>query len=368
MHAMTPAMKRRFKVAGLLGVCLLIIDTWLAFWSGHSIDFTTGCIYALISVGSGVLLVMAAYYWLTDWRFVGGVIAVMWIPVFCFNVWSQIGMHTSARMSDVQQASVQSEKRSDVEKEKGEIEAERLALVGARQALVEGKGVGSGWSSTRPVAAWQSDITTKEGDKVYQRSKQCSNVTIPESRKFCDELNELRANHAAAIKMEETDKRIAAADKGLASVRTRLANTNPGHSTAGNSSTIQAKILGLSLASNPNMTQTTVANEGTGIATAVILCLLAALLILADAFPHLMEAREAHRSYVPGSAPPRSFAATSQGSAQAFAPRSAAPALTAPVPYIINNTNTTDNDARSAAQAANDALNRLRLSLARAYA
>jgi hypothetical protein len=360
---LTPATRRYFHIAGVLGFALMVIDTWLAFKSGITIDTVTGCIYALVSLGSGIMLVIAGLFYVSNFKAVGRFIAALWVPVFCFNVWSQIGMHTSARMTDVQQASVQSEKRGDVEKEKQELEAERIALVGALENIKEGKGVGSGWSSTRPVSAWKADISNMEGDKVFARSKQCANVTIDESRKFCDTLKELRANLAAAEKMEETERKIAAANVGLAKVREKLAHTDPGHSTAENSSTIQAKILaGFDLASKPGASQITIANEGSGIMTAFLLGLLAALFILIDAYPHLLEAYEANQGGRPRSPPSSGRTVTASTSRVRYGD---APAL--PQPLILNHTNTEDSEARKAASAAQDALNSLRHQLAQAY-
>lgn len=104
-----------------------------------------------------------------------------------------------------------------------------IALI---EASIKERSKGAGWLSTKPVAAWDADIKNMEGDKIYTRSKQCGNVTLPDSRAFCDKLNEARANLAVASVHEKDMATLATSKATLAEMRSVARDDKPGISAA----------------------------------------------------------------------------------------------------------------------------------------
>lgn len=289
-----PSMKPYFKLAGVLGFCLLAIDVVLAFKFGVSIDTTTGIIYALIAVGSGVLLVIAAYFWMTGVKPLGALLAIVWVPVFMFNVWSQIGTHTSGRMGDVQQAALQGDVFSQVTKNKDEFEAKRKFFLDRRVTLkanmTDLTQLKVGAWSVNVVPATAADLDPLiEAKKLEVGNESKRGGCQQKCEGFTNQLSHLQRLRALAVEVADNEKQLSATEAGLANTREKLAHTDAGHSSATNQSSLYAKIMAMSLSSKPNSEQITIANEATGIFSAILLCLLSAALVFAEAWPRLME-------------------------------------------------------------------------------
>jgi hypothetical protein len=276
-------LKPHFKALSVLGVLLMAGDTWLSFKFGSTISWEMAIIVAAISIASGFLLVVALYFHKAGIKNLGRGLAVAWVMAFAFNVWSNMGVSTANRMGEVQQASLQ---KATYEGRQNKIEeSERsLKVFEANLArLLED----NAWAASvtadglRAQSATLDRAIAQEGDK---RNGGC--------RRKCIELMNQKAavdkQIAVAEQRSDLTNRIEANKQVLAKLRADLAQTDGGISATANQSTLYAKLISWNLAADPNADMVTVANESTGIASAIVLALLAAVVTLAAAWPTLM--------------------------------------------------------------------------------
>lgn len=288
--AISPGMKKYFMMATVLGAVLLIADIWNAVTFGLSVGGSGPFIYGGIALASGVLLVIAAYFWLSRaanplYKPIVFAILSVYPAIFCLNVWSQIGVVSADRMSDVQHASLQDEKRADVVKERDDAE-DRLKVFNAQLAkLMEMQP----WVATVKAEALREKIATldksisEEGDK---RNGGCKRKCLD----LMAQKTKVEEQVAAAEQRQNIEGQIAATQKVLNDARAKLAKTEAGESKTRNASRIYASLINWSLSGKANESQVEVANNGTGIVTALVLCMAAATMTLVSALPHLAEA------------------------------------------------------------------------------
>lgn len=284
-----PGMKKYFMMASVLGFALLAADLWNAVVFGLSVGGAGPFIYGGIALASGVLLVIAAYFWINRSAnplfkpVVFGILAV-YPMIFGLNVWSQIGVVSADRMSDVQHASLQDGKRADVAKERDEAE-QRLKVFTERLAKLNEQ---NGWVASVKAEALRDELKTIEDTIASESQSQNGGC----KRRCLDAMNaKKRINERITVaeQRDDLDKQITATQKILNDARAKLASTSAGDSKTRNASRLYGKLLNASLSKEVNDAQVDVANEGTGIATAIILCLAAAIMTLVSAIPHLTE-------------------------------------------------------------------------------
>lgn len=64
------------------------------------------------------------------------------------------------------------------------------------------------WAATTTPEALKAEVANFEGDKLFKRSKQCADVTLPDSRAFCDQVKDARARLANITDMNAKADRI----------------------------------------------------------------------------------------------------------------------------------------------------------------
>ena len=235
-------------------------------WMGHAFTVIAACMTAsfgwslggdeftakvLIALGLALVTVLVAKLlsaidieWRAGNKKVAGWLLVAWCVGVGVEYFSHIGFTVGHRSSDVQKASLQTTVYTDT---RGGLDEAKSRVAFFEKRLSELKG-GEGWSSTRPVAAWQADIANLEGDFLYKRSKQCANVTQPDSRAFCDRLKELRANLATAEEHAKTTAMLVAARNGLDKARSAAVEVKKGDSAAFSQTEMVAQVATWSLA------------------------------------------------------------------------------------------------------------------------
>lgn len=110
--------------------------------------------------------------------------------------------------------------------------AETERAIKTLESVEQSRLASAGWISTKPAPAWKAEISNLEGDKIFTRSKQCSNVTLPDSRAHCDKLTEARANLATAEAHERDAASLAALRTKLQELRAQAREDKPGMSAA----------------------------------------------------------------------------------------------------------------------------------------
>lgn len=270
-----------FRAIGVLSVLALVGDTWLSSKFGASISWEMAPILAVISMASGLLLVAALFFIRLGWRGLGYGLAAAWVPVFAFNCWSNMGVSTANRMGEVQAARVQQTTYDGAQANVTEAKAS-LDLFNKQLAnLLEA----NKWAATVTADGLRNQIAELRKSEIAEsRLGGCGR----KCRAIQDQIASVQGQIAVAEQRADLTQRIDATKRVIASARTKLASTDKGISATANQSSLYAKLISFNLAADPSNDMVTVANEGTGIATAIILAIIAAALTLAGAWPHLM--------------------------------------------------------------------------------
>lgn len=276
-------LKPHFKAITALGLAAMVVDTLMSAAFGWTIGAVPMIGLAIVSLASGLFLVAAFFFHRIKWHAVGNVAAAVWALAFIFNCWSNMGVATSTRMGEVQQASVQQTTYKERQKASEEAEA-RLALFGKQLTELTTQ---NAWTATVSAAGLRQQVAdlnkSRESEsKLGGCGRKCRSIE--------DKIADISGKIAVAEQRDDLTKRIEATKAVLAKAREELAGTKAGVSATANQSTLYAKLISFNLASDPEAAMVTVANEGTGIALAIVIALVSAFLTLVGALPHLMEA------------------------------------------------------------------------------
>ena len=124
------------------------------------------------------------------------IVMVGWVFVFVLNVVAAVGSVGWQRKGE-QHASKAVQQVSLGDQEAVASNAQLIAVTEGNIAEVTKNLTNTtSWSVEVVPTALKASIVSMEGDRVYARSKQCANVTLPESRSFCDKLAGLRGRLA----------------------------------------------------------------------------------------------------------------------------------------------------------------------------
>ena len=274
-------LKPYFRAISWLGVLALIGDTALSALFGWTIGLIMVPVLAVISLASGLLLVAALFFDRIGWRPLAIGLAVAWVPIFLFNAWSNMGVATSNRMGEVQLAHAQ--QKTYAERGNAVKEAKReLALFEKQLATLIER---NAWAATVTADGLRQQITALQAAEASEsRLGGCG----PKCRAIQDKIASVQGQIAVAEQRQDLTQRIASTKAILGKHRATLATTKAGISNTANQSALYAKLMSWNLAADPDRDMVTVANESTGIATAIILALISAALTLVGAWPHLV--------------------------------------------------------------------------------
>lgn len=277
-----------FRAIAYIGLGLMAVDTIMSATFGLTIGYIPMIGLALISLGSGLLLVAAEFFRRIGWTPIAAVTVGVWFLAFTFNAWSNMGVATSTRMGEVQQATVQ--QTTYAERQKAAEEA-ALTIKNFTAQLDDLR-----WAPVVTASSLRDQIAETEA-MAERESRRGGCGRICEGHKA--NLVELQKQLGAVEKRTNIEKQIAATEKVLAEARGTLAETKAGISATANQSTLYAKLISFNLADNPDASAVTVANESTGIAMAIVIAIASAFLTLVGALPHLTGANPSLTRYDP---------------------------------------------------------------------
>lgn len=259
-----------------LAAVAIVVDAVICYNYGVTNTFWHGVGFALLAA---VLAVMpdAAY---EEWqkKAYGSAVAIaagclIMLPV---AYQSHLGYSASVRVGDINIVAAKSEVRDN---RRGSIEQARKDHAMAEAAIERLKWL----PSTVTVDGAEADIKNLEGDRIYARSRQCTNVTLPESRAFCDRLTELRKQKAAAEDLSKERARLDAANAWLNRANERLENTEVAQSAVANQTKVASQLYNLmrgqaaSDAINPDTVTLAFVNTGIAGANSLAFLLMAPL-------------------------------------------------------------------------------------------
>lgn len=212
-------------------------DSTLACW-------LIGIGLAAVTVLVSILLNFVDIAYRSESRQIAFGLLAFWGVCVAVEYFSHVGFTVGHRTSDVQAASLTNtaydDKRAalDDARKQQAFYLERIASIEKSHS----------WASSKTADAWRAAIANAEGDFLFKRSKQCSNVTAPDSRSHCDKLAEYKANLAVAEDYAKGQAMLAAARDGLSKARNVAIEAKKGDSHVYSQTAMVAQIATGSLA------------------------------------------------------------------------------------------------------------------------
>lgn len=259
-----------------LAAVAIVVDAVICYNYGVTQTFWHGVGFALLAV---VLAVLpdAAY---EEWQKKAYGSAVGIVAGCCFMVpvayQSHLGYSASVRVGDMNIVNAKAEARDN---DRDSIEQARKDKAMAEAAIARLKWLPSNVTS----AGLDAEIKNLEGDRIYARSKQCANVTLPESRAFCDRITELRKQKAASEDLTKERARLDAANAWLNRAKEKVASTEVAQSAVANQTKVASQLFNLMRgqdakdAINPDTITQTFVNTGIAGANSLAFLLMAPL-------------------------------------------------------------------------------------------
>lgn len=244
MHALPIADKWVQRALYVVAAIGLLFGCRMAYAFGREMSFDHGVFLVLVAILAALVLpvrdVVAAY----GWKGTAKTITYCLAPVLIAGeFFSHLGYTFGQRDGNVSKAIHQ----TVALKEQGESLAEAKQRLQAAEARIKQLA----WLPSGVTAnGLRDDIRNLEGDAIYRRSKECANVTLPESRKFCDRLTDIRKQLAAREDLTKEEQRREAAQRVLDGQRDKvatIAKTENGHSAVVAQTQAFAKLWTMSL-------------------------------------------------------------------------------------------------------------------------
>lgn len=247
MHGSDKTMRRAAKLlAWTFGVVACVMTATAGAGLGGDDSraaLTLGIGFAAVSIGTAVLPYFIDVYWRSGAKSSAVGLAVI-LAIFGMAEYGAHVMYTVGhRTTDTNKALHEDAVYDGAQDSAAEAKAQ-LAIFTAR---LEKLTAANPWAAETTPDAIRADVVSMEGDKIFKRSKQCSNVTIEASRKFCDQYAALKGRLANIEEMNKLPDQIAATRKVVEDARSKLAVTDKGKSDALMQSTLIATLTSQSL-------------------------------------------------------------------------------------------------------------------------
>lgn len=164
--------------------------------------------------------------------------------------YSHLAYSGNIRLSAMADHGFSVKKAADVRKgadsEEATIETLRVGLATATKERDELKKANP-WLTATTAPALEAEIANFEGDFIFKRSKACADVTLPESRAFCDKVKDARGRlaaikqaNAAADRADGLQARIERAQERLDARTAKAAVTKPDNNVIVNQNDLAA--------------------------------------------------------------------------------------------------------------------------------
>lgn len=215
-----------------------VVDAIICFNYGVTQTFWHGVGFALLAVVIGVLPDAAVQEWDKGNRgsaitaFVG---CALMAPV---AYQSHLGYSAGVRVGDINLTQAKTEVKNN---DREAIERAKSDKKLAEAAIARLKWLPTDVTADGAAAA----IANMEGDRVYVRSRQCAQVTVKESRDFCDKLTELRKQKAAVEDLNRERARLDAANAWLNKATEKVASADNTQSAVVNQTKVASQLLNL---------------------------------------------------------------------------------------------------------------------------
>jgi hypothetical protein len=205
-------MRHALGVLGVLAAGVLLAVSCAMNWRfGVSLGRTEfdGQIYGAASAAADCMKALVPFFFFAAVRnrmwSQAAASAVVWVVVTAYSLTSALGHAALNRLDTAGQRTATAENYKD----------QRADLARAQEQL-------SWIPQHRPAQAVQSDLDALKDDKSWANTAQCSNVTGPKSRGFCQKYHALSAELASAQQTVALEARVA-------DIKAKMATATAGH-------------------------------------------------------------------------------------------------------------------------------------------
>jgi hypothetical protein len=225
----------------------LLFGARMAYKFGAEMSSLHGVFLVLVAVLAALVLPVRDVIAANGWRSTAKGCTYVLAPLLIFGeFFSHLGYTFGQRDGNVSTAIHQ----TVALREQGESLAEAKASLTRWQQRLADLEKRNAWMPTVTADGLRADLAAMEGDRIFARSRQCANVTIPESRAFCDRRAALQSRIAGMEERKDLTDRIEAAraiiDRQRDKVATAAKSEN-GHSAVVAQTTAFAKLYTMSL-------------------------------------------------------------------------------------------------------------------------
>ena len=288
-----------YYAISVLGLVLLAVDANMSRKFGATFDDTAMVGLTALSIGSGILLVLAIQQWRRGHKEFAKVIAASWALCFAFNVISNMGVATSVRLAETQTATVQKAVHEQRSQSTAEAKA-RLVIFEKQLATLMQK---NAWAATVTATGLRDQVASL---KAARDSESALGGCGPKCRALENQIIGVQGKVAIAEQRENLDKRIAATKRILAEARDKLQNTDAGVSLVANQASLYPRwTVGWFSSNAETAGAIRNSNELLGILMALVIAVASASLTLAGAWPELMRVTPDNDNEPDGPSSPR---------------------------------------------------------------
>lgn len=223
------------------GIVTLACSMGMAYDYGSQVTWKHGLVMGALSFATAFLIEEAYSYYKRGLYGVAVGLTIVSMPMFWQEAKSHIAYTAGFRGASVQAVHVQNAKY-DGAQEKVKENRDNLAALKAELADLKAK---NGWDATVTADGLRAELTTMEGDQVFKRSKQCADVTRPDSRSFCDKRADLMKRISTAEKYTNLQTQIANLQVQVDSYRDKAATVEHKSSVVEHQTDLLVKVAGL---------------------------------------------------------------------------------------------------------------------------
>lgn len=223
------------------GIVTLLVSMGMAYDYGSQVTWKHGVVMGALSFATAFLIEEAYSYYKKGLYGVAIGLAIVSVPMFWQETKSHVAYTAGFRGASVEKVRVQNTKYDGAQDTVKENQAQLVFWQKRLDTLTSQ----NGWTATVTADGLRAELAALEGDKVFKRSKSCADVTIPESRTFCDKRAQVQARIATLEETKDLSDKIAHAKSVLAGLRDKAANVEHQTSVVEHQTDLLVKVAGL---------------------------------------------------------------------------------------------------------------------------
>lgn len=215
-HMLTEDLVR--KIAFYTGLGALAAGIGMAFEYGRAMSYLHAVSLGLLAIGVSIAFVGAKMARNNGSQIGGVLLTAIAMGLSVGEYGTHFGYTVGNRVADSQQTGVHNAAYKAVQdnraSEKHNLELwidQRSQLMAARAERLKL----NPWITSASSEGLQDQIANMEGDFVFKRSKQCADVTLPESRRFCDKRAGLKNQLGSINEFNHDAEEVAKLDKQI---------------------------------------------------------------------------------------------------------------------------------------------------------